>query len=329
MPLQAIAESAQRARRPLFSPLSVQVEIIDSCMQNCIFCLQASREGDGPVPIGRLRLLAKELADLRVAEVVISGGEPGCHPEFPEVIGAFKERGMRVVIETSGADLPLSFLPALDGHLDPDQDLLRVSVDAASAETYRILRGVDAFDQLQEFLDSVQQRKIRFATSTVMMRQNRDELSEIVTLAWETGAVACEFGPPFVDGPSPLPGEMQPEEVLDCFEALLALPVNIPVHVHASHVEFTATCPGNYDICCPAGFVGCAVDVKGRVAFCHYMNDVDSALGTWEPGLFGVLWKSVADARAWVEEKAAEGGVSVPDTSCPAKLWLRLKEITT
>jgi len=306
-PLRLIAEAAEREGRPLAAPLSVRIEIIDSCRQRCIFCLQElqknTRAERGPVPRERLGFLAEEMAELGVAEAVLSGGEPGCHPELAGIVRDFKAEGMKVILETSGADLPLSVLSELGDLLEPARDLVRVSLDAATAETYRVLRGVDAFGEIREVLKALRRANIPFATTTVMMRPNRDELVRIAKDAREAGAVACDFGPPFVGGQSSLPGELELSELLDCCLELLAMDPGIPLHLHTMHAALKMAPPaGGSAFSCTAGLVGCAVDVRGRVAACPYLNDAGFSTGTWKPGTFADLWKRVGNA--WAESKA-------------------------
>ncbi len=326
-PLQMIAAAAQREYKPLSAPLSVQVEIIDYCRQHCVFCLQGTRNNTvsakGPVSLVRLSQLAGDLAELGVAEVVLSGGEPGCHPELPQVVSAFKKQKFKVIIETSGADMPTSFLWALRDLLDPTHDLVRVSMDAATAQTYLAVRGVDAFDRLQKVMDFLQSWGIRFMTTTVMLRENRSEFLQIAKSAYEAGAVACEFGPPFVGEGSTLPGELELEKFLECCETLQALPIEIPVHLHMLHALMKAgmkTSPhtGQSGFCCAAGFISCAVNVKGLVGFCPYMNDTGTAIGMWRPGTFASLWKRVAEARVCAEELADNKTRLSWEEICPA-----------
>jgi len=50
------------------------------------------------------------VADARLANVVVTGGEPLEHPDFPRLVRELKQRGHRVEVETSGVCAPPSEL---------------------------------------------------------------------------------------------------------------------------------------------------------------------------------------------------------------------------
>jgi MoaA/NifB/PqqE/SkfB family radical SAM enzyme len=81
-----------------------------------------------------------------IARVVLHGvGEPMLVKELPRMIRYLKDRGIYVLFNTNGTLLnPRKFQELIDTGLDE----LRVSVDAADRETYKLVRGKDFFDRI-------------------------------------------------------------------------------------------------------------------------------------------------------------------------------------
>jgi MoaA/NifB/PqqE/SkfB family radical SAM enzyme len=124
--------------------------------------------------------------------VVLHGiGEPLLHPDLPRMIRHLKARGAYVLFNTNGlllrgrraADLASSGL-----------DELRISIDGGSAETYRLIRGVDGFDRIVANVTAFRALKERLAVATPRlslwvtgMRANAGDLPRLVRLAAEIG----------------------------------------------------------------------------------------------------------------------------------------------
>jgi radical SAM protein with 4Fe4S-binding SPASM domain len=91
--------------------------------------------------------IIERIAELGGEEVTLIGGEALLRPDWLEIAHAVRDRGMRFVLITNG--LLLRGNERLLGELRKLQPhVIGVSVDGASSEAYRRMRGVDAFDDL-------------------------------------------------------------------------------------------------------------------------------------------------------------------------------------
>lgn len=72
------------------APELVDVKITGHCTFGCEFCYQDSTPEGKHGDVGWIRRLAYALAEMRVFEVAIGGGEPTLHPEFVDILRAFR-----------------------------------------------------------------------------------------------------------------------------------------------------------------------------------------------------------------------------------------------
>jgi len=79
-------------------------EIIQTCPNNCLFCSScASSDKKKKIELDLFKKTIDYLIGLGgIEEISISGGEPFLHPDLFEMIRYCKEKGIRVVLFTSG-----------------------------------------------------------------------------------------------------------------------------------------------------------------------------------------------------------------------------------
>lgn len=81
-----------------YAPELVDVKITDQCpfvTAPCAkYCYQASGPEGTHASIVRIESIAKALADLKVFEVALGGGETTAHPQFAEILGIFRSYGI-------------------------------------------------------------------------------------------------------------------------------------------------------------------------------------------------------------------------------------------
>ncbi len=111
----------------------------------------------GPIPVDLVRKIADELTEFDDALLVLGGfGEPLLHPELPDVVAACRQAGIfGLAVRTNGLALTGDVLDVL---IDQDVDVVNVTLDAHSAETYRALNQSDAFDQVVGNIEAMQAR---------------------------------------------------------------------------------------------------------------------------------------------------------------------------
>jgi len=178
-----------RMHRPVTQLTKVYIEPTVACNLDCITCFRNAWEQ----PIGRMteetfeRFLAglKQLSPL--PGVYFGGiGEPLFHPKTIEWIARVKQLGVKVELITNGTILTEKMARAL---IDAGLDVLWVSIDGASPETYADVRlGAELPDILTNLRRFAKMRKAShypkpdIGIAFVAMKRNIADLPRVIQL---------------------------------------------------------------------------------------------------------------------------------------------------
>ena len=167
-------------------PLAI-VYVTDRCNSRCITC-DYWRYGQTNLPLPEARRLAPQLRALGTQVVLLSGGEPLVHPHWSDVAGVFRDAGLRLWLLTAG--LSLARHAAKVAELC---ERVTVSLDGATPETYRAIRGVDGFESVCSGVRDAVARGLPVTLRCTVQRGNYRELPRLVRLARELGAERVSF----------------------------------------------------------------------------------------------------------------------------------------
>ncbi|MBV9235562.1 MAG: SPASM domain-containing protein [Xanthobacteraceae bacterium] len=173
-------------------PICVYLETTNRCNLLCTTCPRTYEELEPPADMSwdLFRRIVDQLP--RIERAVLHGiGEPMLVKNLPRMVRYLKDRGTYVLFNTNGTVLNEKNGCAL---IDAGLDELRVSLDAASAQSYqairgknyfnRILKNVRAFRALQERLGSERPRVSAWLTG---LKETIAELPDFVRVAAEIG----------------------------------------------------------------------------------------------------------------------------------------------
>ena len=162
---------AARATAAEQDPICVYLETTNRCNLLCTTCPRTYEELEPPADMSwdLFRRIVDQLP--RIERAVLHGiGEPMLVKNLPRMVHYLKDRGTYVLFNTNGTVLNEKNGRAL---IDAGLDELRVSLDAANAQSYqairgknyfnRILKNVRAFRALQERLGCERPQRIRLA----------------------------------------------------------------------------------------------------------------------------------------------------------------------
>jgi len=162
--------------------------ITDKCNSRCIAC-DYWRYGQNEMPVELVHSLAADLSRLGTRHALLSGGEPLQHPAWEEIAFILKEEGIRVAMVTSGILLP-RHAEAVAAVMDE----IFVSLDGASAETYRSVRGVDGFELVREGIMQLSGR-LPITIRTTVQCANYAEMPALIRLTRSWRATHHSFFP--------------------------------------------------------------------------------------------------------------------------------------
>src|SRR5579863_8038775 len=177
---------------PEHEPVCLYLETTNRCNLLCTTCPRTYEELEPPADMSweLFRSIVDPIPNLQRA-VLHGVGEPMLVKNLPRMVRYLKDRGAYVLFNTNGTVLNEKNGRAL---IEAELDELRVSFDAANAESYRAIRGknyfhrilknVRAFRELQERECKVKPRVSAWLTG---LRETIEQLPDFVRVAAETG----------------------------------------------------------------------------------------------------------------------------------------------
>jgi MoaA/NifB/PqqE/SkfB family radical SAM enzyme len=180
--------SANRTR----FPRRIYFQITRHCNLNCSYCfIEGGPECGGFIPTESACRLARYLGECGLIEVRLTGGEPTTHPDLFVIADAFHDAGVYVSVSTNGvfgrqvlsglaARPHLWVICSLDGGRDAHNALRPGTFDGI----------VDNLRRLNELSP-----RTRVRLTTVLLRQNRDQIEPLCRLGRSLGVESITFIP--------------------------------------------------------------------------------------------------------------------------------------
>lgn len=186
---EAVSARGTVAERP---PVCLYLEVTNRCNLLCETCPRTFEDLEPPADMSweLFTSIVDQCPD--IARAVLHGvGEPMLVRDLPRMIRYLKARGVYTLFNTNGTLLrPSKFQEIIDTGLDE----MRVSLDAADAKTYKLVRGKDFFGRIvrdvRKFRDY--QREVGATTPRVSLwltglKETVQELPDFMHLAHSMG----------------------------------------------------------------------------------------------------------------------------------------------
>jgi sulfatase maturation enzyme AslB (radical SAM superfamily) len=123
---------------PIFSPISINLDLTSSCNFSCPFCVDSKLINSGKsLTLEEARKTIDTLCSHGLLSVIlIGGGEPTLHRDFEEIVRYLKGKRLQIGIVTNGSKLERvgAIVEALG-----EKDWVRISLDAAGERVFREL----------------------------------------------------------------------------------------------------------------------------------------------------------------------------------------------
>src|SRR5260221_5240215 len=202
------AVGLKRWNRAEAPPVCVYLEVTNRCNLLCETCPRTFEALEPPADMS-WELFASIVDQIPgLARAVLHGvGEPMLVKELPRMIRYLKDRGIYVLFNTNGTLLaPRKRRELIETGLDE----LRVSLDAANAESFFKVRGKNMFDRIVRNVGefTALQREIGAATPRVSLwltglKETVDQLPDVVRLAARIGVKEVYLQRLAFDDPGP------------------------------------------------------------------------------------------------------------------------------
>ena len=123
---------------PIFSPISINLDLTSACNFSCPFCVDSKLINAGKsLTLEEVKKTVDTLHSHGLLSVIlIGGGEPTLHGDFGEIVRYIKSKNLQIGIVTNGSRLEKieAVVEALK-----EKDWIRISIDAAGEEVFQDL----------------------------------------------------------------------------------------------------------------------------------------------------------------------------------------------
>ena len=172
-----------------YSVKSCEIDPSNRCQNFCEFCYFKDKRDLSDMSLEMFVKITDELKNAGVQTITFTGGgEPLVNPEFSKMSMVAIEKGFRIGLITNGI--------ALNGILDIASyfTFIRVSLDAATKETYEKIKHTDYFDTVLENIRKAV-NKTDVGISFVVCKENVHEAENAYYLAKGLGVKYIQFKP--------------------------------------------------------------------------------------------------------------------------------------
>ncbi|MFC2154687.1 radical SAM/SPASM domain-containing protein [Candidatus Altiarchaeota archaeon] len=177
-------------------PPYIQLEPTTYCNLRCQMCLRQFH----PVEQKHMGLEDfKKIMDLiEPKKIAMSGeGEPFLNPEVTDMFAYAKSKGASVLTTSNFSTVEKELAEKI---VESGIDLIKVSIDASTPETYKTIRGMDCFDKVLESIDLVNRVKRKkdkntpeFRFQYVLQKENIEEIGRLFHIAHEHHVSVINF----------------------------------------------------------------------------------------------------------------------------------------
>lgn len=176
----------------LRSPKSVFILITSLCNLRCKHCSVYSDEtGYFDLDTETWITFFRELANIKVFRVKLSGGEPFMREDIWELMDTLHQLPMRFSINTNASLIDSAAAERLNRYHKLDD--IMVSLDGASPESHDALRGEGSFQEMYSGVENLLRFPFSLGFYCTINRYNYQGLGEVVRLVHEWGEYGIKF----------------------------------------------------------------------------------------------------------------------------------------
>jgi len=182
---RSAAELVGARARSVGSPFSAMVEIADRCNEACVHCYQVQGE-KGELDTRQWERIFRELADLGVLFLTISGGEATLRKDFLHLVAYARSLRFAVRIFSNGLRLTSDVAAALGRLAVQEVQLSLYAPHAAGHDA--VTRVAGSFERVIAATRDLRAVGVRVVLKTPLMHDNAAAYAEYVELATRLGA---------------------------------------------------------------------------------------------------------------------------------------------
>jgi radical SAM protein with 4Fe4S-binding SPASM domain len=167
------------------APYGAMVEIADRCNEACVHCYQVQGQR-GEISTEQWKTIFKELAEMGVMMLTISGGEPTLRKDFLELVAHARQLRFAVRVYSNALNITEELAQQL-GELAVQE--VQVSLYSHRAEVHDgVTRVKGSFAKVETAARALRKAGVRVVLKSPLMQSNAPEYSEYIAFVQSLGA---------------------------------------------------------------------------------------------------------------------------------------------
>lgn len=287
---------------------NVSYEITNKCNLECQHCFnKSSKDASFGLNKDELSLLIKELKQINVKNVYITGGEPTCYPYFEYALENFYKNNIEIILATNGYNT-LQYLDAIKKYCSPRAGV-HISIDGMK-DVHNELRGKkDAYEHAIKTIETLLENGIKVKISTVIWNENYRQIKELCTFLKELGVSQINLNILVKSGRTDIRKIRLDEDYLKIIDTITNIKnelddSNFKIIIKRGEILNKNSCG------CYAGSKMLHINSEGLISPCSWISkaNIKEYSKKWEPGKLKECIETIRGVQEVVNKRKEEYG---------------------
>jgi len=176
----------------LSAPIYMGIDLTERCNLRCIHCrVSTSHEKVNELPLEKVKQLMDEFADLKVIQIIFSGGEPFIREDIFEILSYTTKKGIPDIIVVSNGILLDS--DKIEKLKSTGVKKVTISLDGLK-EVHDRIRGKGTFDKTIENLKNLIKEDFEVSVTMILTKLNKNDFLKLSKFLKKLGVKKVNAG---------------------------------------------------------------------------------------------------------------------------------------
>lgn len=172
----------------LSAPETVHLALMHRCNYHCPSCyIDDPNTPEMTTP--EIKALIDELAEMKVFQLAIGGGEPFLREDLIEIVSYAYFHGIISNITTNGSFITPKIVRELSEYIGQ----IQLSLNGHDRKLHESSRQENSFEPVLKALKILRKQKMRFGINVLLCRENFESVEKIIEFSIESGASTINF----------------------------------------------------------------------------------------------------------------------------------------
>lgn len=165
---------------------TITLEITSACNLKCVHCYLEDRKEPHTVNclmLSDIKSITKDLKELKVLSVMLTGGEPMMHPEFYDIIKFLNEENFIVNMMSNITMININNIKIIEQYVNS----ITTTLYGFSDDTYNaVTRSKDGYQRYCRAKDLLLSSSIRLTERGILLKENKEDLMNYINCNMNT-----------------------------------------------------------------------------------------------------------------------------------------------